>query len=104
MCLFCLAGSSRRLDSGCLWAELASLQVPPLCSSIIRALHQQKLGKASWSSLQQVRRFLAEVRKGLPGAFYYWMLQNWMLGWFGRLSEWSDHPHLGDWPPGHLAR
>ena len=67
MCLFCLAGSSRRFDSGCLWAGLASLQVPPSCSSIVRALHHHKLGKAAWPSLQQVRRFQAEVLKGLPG-------------------------------------
>uniref|UniRef100_A0A8C3YQN4 DNA damage-binding protein 2 n=1 Tax=Catagonus wagneri TaxID=51154 RepID=A0A8C3YQN4_9CETA len=47
-------GSSRRFDSGCLWAGLASLQVPPPFSSIIRALHHYKLGKASWPSLQQI--------------------------------------------------
>uniref|UniRef100_A0A8C6D0L4 DNA damage-binding protein 2 n=1 Tax=Moschus moschiferus TaxID=68415 RepID=A0A8C6D0L4_MOSMO len=47
-------GSSRRFDSGCLWAGLASLQVPPLCSSIVRALHQHKLGTAAWPSLQQI--------------------------------------------------
>ncbi|KAM7236133.1 hypothetical protein CapIbe_013319, partial [Capra ibex] len=46
-------GSSRRFDSGCLWAGLASLRVPPLCSSIVRALHQHKLGTAAWPSLQQ---------------------------------------------------
>eukprot|EP00071_Canis_lupus_P027621 XP_022261178.1 DNA damage-binding protein 2 isoform X2 [Canis lupus familiaris] len=46
-------GSSRRFDSGCLWAGLASLQVPPSCSSIVRALHHHKLGKAAWPSLQQ---------------------------------------------------
>nr|XP_014334665.1 PREDICTED: DNA damage-binding protein 2 isoform X2 [Bos mutus] len=45
-------GSSRRFDSG-LWAGLASLRVPPLCSSIVRALHQHKLGTAAWPSLQQ---------------------------------------------------
>lgn len=68
MCLFCLAGSSRRFDSGCLWAGLASLQVPPPYS-IVRALHQHKLGNTAWPSLQQVRRFLAEVLRGLPGTF-----------------------------------
>ncbi|KAI6053541.1 DDB2 [Marmota monax] len=47
------SGSSRRYDSGCLWAGLASLQVPPPSSSIVRALHQYKLGKAAWPSLQQ---------------------------------------------------
>ncbi|XP_030619957.1 DNA damage-binding protein 2 isoform X2 [Delphinapterus leucas] len=52
MCLFCLAGPSRRFDSGCLWAGLASLRVPPPCS-IVRALHQHKLGTAAWPSLQQ---------------------------------------------------
>lgn len=61
MCLFCLAGSSRRFDSGCLWAGLASLQVPPSYTNIVRALHHHKLGKAAWPSLQQVRHFLAEV-------------------------------------------
>ncbi|XP_037378243.1 DNA damage-binding protein 2 isoform X1 [Talpa occidentalis] len=47
-------GSSRRFDSGCLWTGLASLQVPPPCSSIIRALHHHKLGKTPWPSLLQV--------------------------------------------------
>uniref|UniRef100_A0A673TG25 DNA damage-binding protein 2 n=1 Tax=Suricata suricatta TaxID=37032 RepID=A0A673TG25_SURSU len=46
-------GSSRRFDSGCVWAGLASLQVPPSCISIVRALHHHKLGKAAWPSLQQ---------------------------------------------------
>ncbi|KAF6332870.1 damage specific DNA binding protein 2 [Rhinolophus ferrumequinum] len=46
-------GSSRRFDSGCLWAGLASLQVPPPCRSVVRALHHHKLGKAAWPSLQQ---------------------------------------------------
>lgn len=69
MCLFCLAGSSRRSDSGCLWAGLASLRVPAPCSSIIRALHHYKLGRTSWPSLQQVRCFLAKVLKDLHGAF-----------------------------------
>ncbi|XP_004851942.1 DNA damage-binding protein 2 [Heterocephalus glaber] len=46
-------GSSRRYDSGCLWAGLASLQVPTVGSNIIRALHQHKLGKAAWPSIQQ---------------------------------------------------
>lgn len=105
MCLFCLAGSSRRFDSGCLWAGLASLRVPPLCSSIVRALHQHKLGTAAWPSLQQVRRFLAEEFRGLYGAFLSCLvLQNQMLGWFTGLSEWSDHPYLGDWPTGLSAR
>lgn len=67
--LFYLAGSSRRFDSGCLWEGLASLQVPPRCRSIVRALHHHKLGRTAWPSLQQVRRFLAEVLKGLHGAF-----------------------------------
>lgn len=65
MCLFCLAGSSEDLTLGCLWAGLASLRVLPLCSSIVRALHQHKLGTAAWPSLQQVRRFLAEEFRGL---------------------------------------
>ena len=73
MCLFCLAGPSRRFDSGCLWAGLASLRVPPPCS-IVRALHQHKLGTAAWPSLQQVRRFLAEELKGLHGAFFFFLL------------------------------
>ncbi|XP_058544899.1 DNA damage-binding protein 2 isoform X1 [Neofelis nebulosa] len=46
-------GSSRRFDSGCLWAGLASLQVPPSYTSVVRALHHHKLGKAAWPSLQQ---------------------------------------------------
>ncbi|XP_031315520.1 DNA damage-binding protein 2 isoform X1 [Camelus dromedarius] len=46
-------GSSRRFDSGCLWAGLASLRVSASCSSIVRALHQHKLGRATWPSLQQ---------------------------------------------------
>lgn len=73
ICLFCLAGPSRRFDSGCLWAGLASLRVPPPCS-IVRALHQHKLGTAAWPSLQQVRRFLAEELKGLHGAFFFLLL------------------------------
>lgn len=106
MCLFCLAGPSRRFDSGCLWAGLASLRVPPPCS-IVRALHQHKLGTAAWPSLQQVRRFLAEELKGLHGAFFFffycWMVQNQMLGWFSGSSEWSDHPHLVDyWALSHV--
>lgn len=55
-----LAGCSRRLDSGCLWEKLTSLQVPPPCGSIVRALHQHKLGRTDWPSLQKVRHFLAE--------------------------------------------
>lgn len=46
-------GASRRFDSGRLWVELASLQVPPPCRSIVRALHHHKLGKGAWPSLQQ---------------------------------------------------
>lgn len=69
ICLFHLAGSSRRFDSGCLWAGLASLQVSSPCRNIVRALHHHKLGKAAWPSVQQVRSFLAEVLKGLHGSF-----------------------------------
>ncbi|XP_012644647.1 DNA damage-binding protein 2 [Microcebus murinus] len=47
------SGSGRGCDSGCLWAGLGSLQVPPPCHSIIRAFHQYKLGRAAWPSLQQ---------------------------------------------------
>ncbi|KAF6102943.1 damage specific DNA binding protein 2 [Phyllostomus discolor] len=46
-------GSSRRSDSGCPREGLASLQVPPHCRSIIRALHHHKLGRTTWPSLQQ---------------------------------------------------
>nr|KAF6464767.1 damage specific DNA binding protein 2 [Rousettus aegyptiacus] len=46
-------GSSRRFDSGCLWAGLASLQVSSPCRNIVRALHHHKLGKAAWPSVQQ---------------------------------------------------
>ncbi|XP_023406417.1 DNA damage-binding protein 2 isoform X1 [Loxodonta africana] len=46
-------GSSRRYDSGCLWAGLANLQVLSPYTSIVRALHQHKLGKAAWPMLQQ---------------------------------------------------
>lgn len=70
MCLFYLAGSSRRSDSGCPREGLASLQGPPQCRSIVRALHHHKLGRTAWPSLQQVRRFLAEVLKSLHGAFF----------------------------------
>lgn len=70
MCLFHLAGSNRRFDSGCLWAGLASLQVSPPCRNIVRALHHHKVGKAAWPSLQQVRSFLAEVLKGLHGCLF----------------------------------
>lgn len=104
MCLFCLVGFSRRFDLGCFWAELVSLQVSLLCSSIVRVLYQQKLGKVFWLFLQQVRRFLVEVRKGLRGVFYYWMFQNWMLGWFGQLLEWLDYFYFGDWLFGYLVR
>ncbi|XP_008572916.1 PREDICTED: DNA damage-binding protein 2 [Galeopterus variegatus] len=47
------SGSSRKSDSSCLWEGLASRRVPPSCCSIIRALHQHKLGKGAWPSLQQ---------------------------------------------------
>ncbi|XP_010590381.1 DNA damage-binding protein 2 isoform X3 [Loxodonta africana] len=47
-------GSSRRYDSGCLWAGLANLQVLSPYTSIVRALHQHKLGKAAWPMLQQI--------------------------------------------------
>ncbi|KAF6102945.1 damage specific DNA binding protein 2 [Phyllostomus discolor] len=47
-------GSSRRSDSGCPREGLASLQVPPHCRSIIRALHHHKLGRTTWPSLQQI--------------------------------------------------
>lgn len=70
MCLFHLAGSSRRFDSGCLWAGLASLQVSPPCRNIVRALYHHKVGKAAWPSLQQVRSFLAEELKGLHGCLF----------------------------------
>nr|KAF6342723.1 damage specific DNA binding protein 2 [Pipistrellus kuhlii] len=46
-------GCSRRLDSGCLWEKLTSLQVSPPCGSIVRALHQHKLGRTDWPSLQK---------------------------------------------------
>ncbi|XP_010610740.1 DNA damage-binding protein 2 isoform X3 [Fukomys damarensis] len=46
-------GPNRRYDSGCLWAGLASMQVPEVGSSIIRVLHQHKLGKAAWPTIQQ---------------------------------------------------
>ncbi|XP_063139038.1 DNA damage-binding protein 2 isoform X4 [Rattus norvegicus] len=45
--------SSRKCESCCLLAELSSLQIPPRSSSIVRDLYQQKLGKATWPSLQQ---------------------------------------------------
>ncbi|XP_062948575.1 DNA damage-binding protein 2 isoform X2 [Cynocephalus volans] len=48
------SGSSRKSDSNCLWEGLASRRVPPSCCSIIRALHQHKLGKGAWPSLQQI--------------------------------------------------
>ncbi|XP_053416339.1 DNA damage-binding protein 2 [Nycticebus coucang] len=47
------SGSSRRCDSDCLWAGSGSLQVPPPCHSIVRTLHQYRLGRAAWPSLQQ---------------------------------------------------
>ncbi|XP_054443020.1 DNA damage-binding protein 2 [Pteronotus mesoamericanus] len=46
-------GSSRRSDSGCLREGLATLQVPPRCTSIVRALHHHKLGSTAWPALQQ---------------------------------------------------
>lgn len=67
--LFYLAGCSRRSDSGSLREGLTGLQVPPQCRSIVRALHHHKLGRTAWPSLQKVRRFLAEMHKGLHGAF-----------------------------------
>lgn len=103
--MFCLAGSSRRFDSGCLWAGLASLQVPPPCRSVVRALHHHKLGKAAWPSLQQVRHFLAELLKGLlKGAVLQLdapKLDARLVQWFVRVVR--SHP-LGDWPTGHSAR
>lgn len=45
--------SSRTCESCCLLAELSSLQIPSRSSSIVRDLYQHKLGKATWSSLQQ---------------------------------------------------
>lgn len=56
--------SSRTCESCCLLAELSSLQIPSRSSSIVRDLYQHKLGKATWSSLQQVRCFLSDVLKG----------------------------------------
>ncbi|ELW48858.1 DNA damage-binding protein 2 isoform X2 [Tupaia chinensis] len=47
------SGSSRRHDSDGLWEGLASQQVPPPCSSIVKAIDQYKLGRATWPSLQQ---------------------------------------------------
>ena len=55
--------SSRTCESCCLLAELSSLQIPSRSSSIVRDLYQHKLGKATWSSLQQVRCFLSDVLK-----------------------------------------
>ncbi|XP_027631217.1 DNA damage-binding protein 2 isoform X3 [Tupaia chinensis] len=48
------SGSSRRHDSDGLWEGLASQQVPPPCSSIVKAIDQYKLGRATWPSLQQI--------------------------------------------------
>ncbi|XP_038187903.1 DNA damage-binding protein 2 [Arvicola amphibius] len=45
--------SSRKCESCCLLAEMSGLQTPPRSSSIIRDLYQQKLGRATWPSLQQ---------------------------------------------------
>ncbi|XP_021050752.1 DNA damage-binding protein 2 isoform X2 [Mus pahari] len=45
--------SSRTCESCCLLAELSSWQIPPRSSSIVRDLYQRKLGKTTWSSLQQ---------------------------------------------------
>ncbi|PNJ68354.1 DDB2 isoform 16, partial [Pongo abelii] len=47
------SGPSRRCDSDCLWAGLAGPQILPPCRSIVRTLHQHKLGRASWPSVQQ---------------------------------------------------
>ncbi|XP_058302470.1 DNA damage-binding protein 2 isoform X2 [Hylobates moloch] len=47
------SGPSRRCDSDCLWAGLAGPQIPPPCRSIVRTLHEHKLGRASWPSVQQ---------------------------------------------------
>ncbi|XP_036181882.1 DNA damage-binding protein 2 isoform X2 [Myotis myotis] len=47
-------GCSRRSDSGCLRERLTSLQVPPQCRSIVRALHHHKLGRTAWPSLQKI--------------------------------------------------
>lgn len=60
-----LAVPSRKCESCCHLPELPGLQTPPRSSSLIRDLYQQKLGKVTWSSLQQVRCFLSETRKGL---------------------------------------
>lgn len=46
-------GSSRTFDSGCFGAGLASQQVPPPTRSIIKALHQHKLGQTAKPTLQQ---------------------------------------------------
>ncbi|XP_006865192.1 PREDICTED: DNA damage-binding protein 2 [Chrysochloris asiatica] len=43
-------GSNRRADAGCLWTGSAN---PASNSSVVRALHQQKLGKAVCPTLQQ---------------------------------------------------
>ncbi|XP_008057022.1 DNA damage-binding protein 2 isoform X1 [Carlito syrichta] len=47
------SGSSRKCDSDCLWVGLTSLEIPPLCRNLVRALHQHKLGETAWPSLQQ---------------------------------------------------
>ncbi|XP_014202296.1 DNA damage-binding protein 2 isoform X3 [Pan paniscus] len=47
------SGPSRRCDSDCLWVGLAGPQILPPCRSIVRTLHQHKLGRASWPSVQQ---------------------------------------------------
>uniref|UniRef100_A0A2I3HDE5 DNA damage-binding protein 2 n=1 Tax=Nomascus leucogenys TaxID=61853 RepID=A0A2I3HDE5_NOMLE len=47
------SGPSRRCDSDCLWAGLAGPQILPPCRSIVRTLHEHKLGRASWPSVQQ---------------------------------------------------
>ncbi|XP_002709135.2 DNA damage-binding protein 2 [Oryctolagus cuniculus] len=43
----------RRSDSDCLPAGLPGLQDPQPCSSLVRALHQHRLGRTAWPSLQQ---------------------------------------------------
>lgn len=46
-------GAGRRSDSDCLQAGLPGLQDPQPCSSLVRALHQHRLGRTAWPSLQQ---------------------------------------------------
>ncbi|XP_049980218.1 DNA damage-binding protein 2 isoform X2 [Alexandromys fortis] len=44
---------SRKCEACCHLPGLPGLQTPPRSSSLIRDLYQQKLGKVTWSSLQQ---------------------------------------------------